>query len=287
MRAYRAATEAALAAGYRGLRVAADVTALIRTPEQLDAFARYEHLIDRYMRTAPMARDVRLQPHRPRRRGVDQLACMHPATNADHVLFRLYAADGGGTALAGELDLANQQLLATALTPRRPAAGRRPTGAQGAAAALHRPPLPHRTPRVRARARRRRRPAYAAPGHGAAGGPARPDRSTGGGGLMRTGAAAGHRGYLHEALCYSTDEEFLAVVVPFLTEGARRRGAHLRRLRRADRRAAPVGPVRRERGAADLRTGEQLPAAGGGDQDVPGEPRRAGRPGRHPDPGRR
>lgn len=36
---------------------------------------------------------------------------------------------------------------------------------------------------------------------------------------MRTGAAAGHRGYLHEALCYGSDEEFLAVVVPFLTGG--------------------------------------------------------------------
>ena len=36
---------------------------------------------------------------------------------------------------------------------------------------------------------------------------------------MRTGAAAGHRGYLHDAVCYSTDEEFLAVVVPFLTDG--------------------------------------------------------------------
>ncbi|MEV4416682.1 sensor histidine kinase [Catellatospora sp. NPDC049609] len=34
---------------------------------------------------------------------------------------------------------------------------------------------------------------------------------------MRTGAAAGHRGFFHEAAFHHSDEEFLAVVVPFLT----------------------------------------------------------------------
>jgi anti-sigma regulatory factor (Ser/Thr protein kinase) len=33
---------------------------------------------------------------------------------------------------------------------------------------------------------------------------------------VRTGAAAGHRGYFHETAFYSSDEEFLAIVVPFL-----------------------------------------------------------------------
>ena len=36
---------------------------------------------------------------------------------------------------------------------------------------------------------------------------------------MRTGAAAGHRGYFHEALYYSSDDELLAVLVPFLLGG--------------------------------------------------------------------
>jgi anti-sigma regulatory factor (Ser/Thr protein kinase) len=36
---------------------------------------------------------------------------------------------------------------------------------------------------------------------------------------MRTGAAAGHVGYFHEALPYASDEELLAVVIPFLSEG--------------------------------------------------------------------
>ncbi|AEV84551.1 transcriptional regulator [Actinoplanes sp. SE50] len=37
--------------------------------------------------------------------------------------------------------------------------------------------------------------------------------------MTRTGAAAGHHGYYHEALCYAADDELLAVVVPFLLGG--------------------------------------------------------------------
>ncbi|PGH45748.1 Anti-sigma regulatory factor (Ser/Thr protein kinase) [Micromonospora sediminicola] len=36
---------------------------------------------------------------------------------------------------------------------------------------------------------------------------------------MRTGAAAGHTGYFHEALLYDSDDELLAVVLPFLRGG--------------------------------------------------------------------
>ncbi|OZV83984.1 transcriptional regulator [Micromonospora echinospora] len=36
---------------------------------------------------------------------------------------------------------------------------------------------------------------------------------------MRTGAAAGHLGYFHEAVCYDSDEDLVAVVLPFLLSG--------------------------------------------------------------------
>ncbi|MFB9235874.1 anti-sigma factor RsbA family regulatory protein [Plantactinospora siamensis] len=36
---------------------------------------------------------------------------------------------------------------------------------------------------------------------------------------MRTGAAAGHRGHYHAALCYDSDPDLLAVVLPFLLDG--------------------------------------------------------------------
>ena len=40
---------------------------------------------------------------------------------------------------------------------------------------------------------------------------------------MRSGAAASYSGYFHEAAFYDSDDEFLAIVVPFLTEGVEAR----------------------------------------------------------------
>ncbi|GIJ73386.1 sensor histidine kinase [Virgisporangium ochraceum] len=37
---------------------------------------------------------------------------------------------------------------------------------------------------------------------------------------MRTGAAAGYLGYYHESVCYASDEDLLAVAVPFLAGGS-------------------------------------------------------------------
>jgi anti-anti-sigma regulatory factor len=115
--AYAAATDEALAAGYAGLRVVADATSLARTSAQLDAFARYEHLIDRYIRTRPMSALCAYDRLELGDRAVAQLACMHSENNAEGVLFRLYACDPGDgcAALAGELDMSNHELFATAL----------------------------------------------------------------------------------------------------------------------------------------------------------------------------
>ncbi len=114
--AYAAATEQAVADGFAGLRVAADATALVRTPAQLDAFARYEHLVDRYIRTRPFSAVCGYDRRELGDRAVTALACLHPETNAD-VPFRLHAcapADGCA-ALAGELDAATHELLTAAL----------------------------------------------------------------------------------------------------------------------------------------------------------------------------
>jgi anti-sigma regulatory factor (Ser/Thr protein kinase) len=37
--------------------------------------------------------------------------------------------------------------------------------------------------------------------------------------MVRSGEPAGHRGYFHEALLYTSDEEFLAVALPFVRDG--------------------------------------------------------------------
>ncbi|MGC4807520.1 MEDS domain-containing protein [Micromonospora sp. DT233] len=115
VRAYAEATEAALAAGHTGLRVVAEATGLVRTPGQREAFTRYEHLIDRYMRAHPFSAMCVYDPQELAAGAVAELACLHPRSNADDVLFRLYAADQDRAGLAGELDQSTHDLLATAL----------------------------------------------------------------------------------------------------------------------------------------------------------------------------
>lgn len=120
--AYAAATDAALAAGYTGLRVVADATPLVRTPAQVDAFARYEHLVDRYMSAWPMSAMCAYDRRALGDRTIAELACLHPETNADEVLFRLHAGApvDGHAVLAGELDASNHEVFLTALTRAAP-----------------------------------------------------------------------------------------------------------------------------------------------------------------------
>ncbi|MFI9005683.1 MEDS domain-containing protein [Actinosynnema sp. NPDC053489] len=115
VRAYADATGAALAAGFAGLRVAADCTPLVRTPEQLDAFARYEHLIDRYMVERPFSALCAYSATEVDEEAFPQVACMHPGANDASPGFRLHAAADHVTALGGELDPANEDLFALAL----------------------------------------------------------------------------------------------------------------------------------------------------------------------------
>ena len=113
--AYARATQAALDAGFTGLRVAADCTPLVSTAEQLDAFARYEHLVDHHMAASPFSAMCGYSGGAVDESAFAQVACMHPNTNAASPGFRLYA-DGDGTALSGETDLVAGELLGLALT---------------------------------------------------------------------------------------------------------------------------------------------------------------------------
>ncbi|WP_433389442.1 MEDS domain-containing protein [Micromonospora sp. KLBMP9576] len=126
--AYAAATDEALGDGHSGLRVVAEATELVRSPAQLDAFTRYEHQIDHYMRARPFS--AMCAYHRPTlgAAAITELACMHPESNVEGLLFRLYApAPGDGhAALAGELDMSNHELFRTALAR----ADLRPTGGE-------------------------------------------------------------------------------------------------------------------------------------------------------------
>lgn len=133
VRAYAEATEAALGAGFAGLRVAADCSSLVRTPEQLAAFARYEHQVDHYMADRPFSALCAYSAAEVDDEAFAQLACMHPGANSPSPGFRLHGAGGHRTALGGELDLSNNEVFALALqrSDLRPRDGRLVVDARG------------------------------------------------------------------------------------------------------------------------------------------------------------
>jgi anti-anti-sigma factor len=114
--AYAHLTDAALAAGYTGLRVAADATLLVQEPTWRADFIRYESAIDAFMARAPMtalcAYDQRVLGD-----AVAELACVHPqrhmgrATDPGFCLYHRHDS----LRVEGELDVAVHPLLEPAL----------------------------------------------------------------------------------------------------------------------------------------------------------------------------
>jgi anti-anti-sigma regulatory factor len=115
--AYLGATEAALADGYSGLRVAAQVTELVAEPETHDAYVRWESAADRVLSSRPLAALCGYERAALPPQLLADLAAIHPAANgcAGSVPFHLFG-ENGGLALAGEVDLFSSETLDRALT---------------------------------------------------------------------------------------------------------------------------------------------------------------------------
>lgn len=113
---YAAATIAAIADGYSGLRVVIDVTPVVRTPEQREAQAALEFLGDRRISTLPVAA---LCGYNIAELGdaAAGLLCLHPGAGPASVPFQLYSqpAHRNSIALSGNLDAASEALFATTL----------------------------------------------------------------------------------------------------------------------------------------------------------------------------
>lgn len=109
---YRSATHDALAAGYQGLRVAADATPLVRTPKQLQQFLRYEHLVDHIMVDEPFSAMCGYDGAVLDASTTTQLACLHPHSSGCDPDFHLYAAGDGTARLDGETDSTTCEMLA-------------------------------------------------------------------------------------------------------------------------------------------------------------------------------
>jgi hypothetical protein len=118
---YDAATQEALADGYRGLRVGADVTDLVRAPERQDAFARCEFLLERYSSRHPLS--AMCGYRRELADAVTQFACLHAAVQAGLTPFQVFAFGDGAVGLLGEFDRAWQGAFERALRRIQPAPG--------------------------------------------------------------------------------------------------------------------------------------------------------------------
>jgi anti-anti-sigma regulatory factor len=100
---YAAATEQALADGFRGLRVGVDGSELVRTPAHLDALARYEFLADRYMAGHPLSAlcGYRLDLGRDT---VTELASLHAIGSSGGTGFTLFGCADGAIGLGGQFE---------------------------------------------------------------------------------------------------------------------------------------------------------------------------------------
>jgi MEDS: MEthanogen/methylotroph, DcmR Sensory domain/STAS domain len=111
---YAAATDLALADGFSGLRIAGDGTHFLTGPAQVDAFVRFEHLVDRLMIERPFAAVCGFDRGRVDDATLTAVAAVHPLVNADLTPVRVYAGDGYRV-LAGELDWASRDTFPTLL----------------------------------------------------------------------------------------------------------------------------------------------------------------------------
>jgi anti-anti-sigma regulatory factor len=118
---YAAATEEALAAGYRGLRVSADVTDIVRAPGQQESFASCEFLLERYASHHPLSAMCSYGAELGDT--VKQFAALHAAVPAGLTPFQLIARQDGAVGLIGDIDAACQAEWEWALKWLQPAEG--------------------------------------------------------------------------------------------------------------------------------------------------------------------
>ena len=117
-----AATEQALADGFRGLAVSADATELVGTPAHQDAFARCEFLVDGYMASHPLSAlcGYGLELGNDT---VAEFAVLHAPGPSNEAPMQVFGCADGVIGLAGECDPVGVAALGRVLPRLRAADG--------------------------------------------------------------------------------------------------------------------------------------------------------------------
>jgi hypothetical protein len=100
---YGAATDQALADGYAGIRILAEVTPLVRDPRNWEAHVRWEARADRFMAERPFSALCCYDARRVAPEVLHDLGCAHPASVGGGAPFHL-RAERDHHALTGEVD---------------------------------------------------------------------------------------------------------------------------------------------------------------------------------------
>jgi anti-anti-sigma factor len=123
--AHRELIDAALAAGFSGLRMAIDISGLARDASTLAAQARWERAADTLVHGTPLSLLCGIDRSELGSSAAARLACLHPRVHASTELvpFHLFA-NGTGVTLTGEADGMCADALALALAASPPGPGR-------------------------------------------------------------------------------------------------------------------------------------------------------------------
>jgi len=99
---YAAAVDAALAAGHRGLRVAADITPLVADPARRAAHLHWEQVADRYIVDHPFAPLCLYDTRQVQ--GLGAIAAVHPLQGPDEPEFWVVGTGPRTAGIGGEVD---------------------------------------------------------------------------------------------------------------------------------------------------------------------------------------
>lgn len=122
---FKRMAEDAVAAGFTGYRAAADITQFVLNAEQLEAFRRYEHLIDRTIAEYPLTGMCGYDRSAVGADCIEELAGLHPLSAGTEPPFRLFTAAPGSFGLSGEIDVATAAAFGRALNQLADQAGGR------------------------------------------------------------------------------------------------------------------------------------------------------------------
>jgi hypothetical protein len=110
---YDGAVEQAITDGYRGLRVAADITPLVLDEDLRTSHLHWEQYADRYMTDRPLAPlciyDARRIPALP------AISAVHPLQGPHEPAFAVYGSERNAAAMVGEVDACFADILSDVL----------------------------------------------------------------------------------------------------------------------------------------------------------------------------